>query len=116
MQAAGSRQDHTCVQSPVVISSYVSQLELDCIGRHMTLYVLFVRVILCVSFIFLQTSFFMTWRCFLADGGAGNYDIVNNTVVSTPGPQNHRTQNVSLRQSWEMNYQEAAIYLQVTTS
>lgn len=58
----------------------------------------------------------MTLRCFLADGGAGNYDIVNNAVVSTPGPQNHRTQNVSLRQSWEMNYQEAAIYLQVTTS
>ncbi|KAM6931501.1 two pore channel protein 1 isoform 1-T1 [Xenentodon cancila] len=45
------------------------------------------------------------------DGG-GNYDIVNNTVVSTPGPQNNRTQNASLRQSWEMNYQEAAIYLQ----
>ncbi|XP_053726293.1 two pore channel protein 1 isoform X2 [Synchiropus splendidus] len=46
------------------------------------------------------------------NGGAGNYDIVNNAVMSTPGPQNHRSQNVSLRQSWEMNYQEAAIYLQ----
>ncbi|KAM4576815.1 two pore channel protein 1 isoform 2-T2 [Odontesthes bonariensis] len=46
------------------------------------------------------------------ENGRGNYDIVNNAVVSTPGPQNNRTQNVSLRQSWEMNYQEAAIYLQ----
>lgn len=46
------------------------------------------------------------------NGGAGNYDIVNNAVIATPGPQNHRSQNVSLRQSWEMNYQEAAIYLQ----
>uniref|UniRef100_A0A8C2ZJ13 Voltage-dependent calcium channel protein TPC1 n=1 Tax=Cyclopterus lumpus TaxID=8103 RepID=A0A8C2ZJ13_CYCLU len=46
------------------------------------------------------------------NGRGGNYDIVNNAVVSTPGPQNHRAQNVSLRQSWEMNYQEAAIYLQ----
>ncbi|KAA8592288.1 hypothetical protein FQN60_017743 [Etheostoma spectabile] len=46
------------------------------------------------------------------NGGGGNYDLVNNTVISTPGPQIHRAQNVSLRQSWEMNYQEAAIYLQ----
>ncbi|XP_020505533.1 two pore channel protein 1 isoform X2 [Labrus bergylta] len=46
------------------------------------------------------------------NGGGGNYDIVNNAVISTPGPPNHRAQNVSLRQSWEMNYQEAAIYLQ----
>ncbi|XP_010732007.1 two pore calcium channel protein 1 isoform X2 [Larimichthys crocea] len=46
------------------------------------------------------------------NGGGGNYDIVNNAVISTPGPQNYRAQNVSLRQSWEMNYQEAAIYLQ----
>ncbi|KAG7244020.1 hypothetical protein INR49_006181 [Caranx melampygus] len=46
------------------------------------------------------------------NGGGGNYDIVNSAVISTPGPQNHRAQNVSLRQSWEMNYQEAAIYLQ----
>ena len=53
---------------------------------------------------------------FLPDGGGGNYDIVNNAVISTPGPPNYRAQNVSLRQSWEMNYQEAAIYLQVNTS
>lgn len=46
------------------------------------------------------------------DENGGNYDIVNNAVISTPGPQNYRAQNVSLRQSWEMNYQEAAIYLQ----
>uniref|UniRef100_A0A4W6GC53 Voltage-dependent calcium channel protein TPC1 n=1 Tax=Lates calcarifer TaxID=8187 RepID=A0A4W6GC53_LATCA len=46
------------------------------------------------------------------NGRGGNYDIVNNAVISTPGPQNYRAQNVSLRQSWEMNYQEAAIYLQ----
>ncbi|CAJ1068835.1 two pore calcium channel protein 1 isoform X2 [Xyrichtys novacula] len=46
------------------------------------------------------------------NGGGGNYDIVDNAVISTPGPPNHRAQNVSLRQSWEMNYQEAAIYLQ----
>ncbi|XP_077417580.1 two pore channel protein 1 [Vanacampus margaritifer] len=46
------------------------------------------------------------------NGGAGNYDIANSAVVSTPGPQTRRANNVSLRQSWEMNYQEAAIYLQ----
>ncbi|XP_074526095.1 two pore channel protein 1 [Halichoeres trimaculatus] len=45
------------------------------------------------------------------NGGGGNYDIVNSSVIPTPGP-NYRAQNVSLRQSWEMNYQEAAIYLQ----
>ncbi|XP_014883123.1 two pore calcium channel protein 1 isoform X1 [Poecilia latipinna] len=45
------------------------------------------------------------------DGG-GNYDLVNNAVISTPGAQSNKTQNVSLKQSWEMNYQEAAIYLQ----
>lgn len=45
-------------------------------------------------------------------GGTGNYDIVNNDVISTPGPQQYRAQNATLRQSWEMNYQEAAIYLQ----
>lgn len=50
--------------------------------------------------------------CFLPDGD-GNYDITNNAVISTPGPQNYRSQNASLQQSWEMNYQEAAIYLQV---
>ncbi|KAK5932739.1 hypothetical protein CgunFtcFv8_004419 [Champsocephalus gunnari] len=46
------------------------------------------------------------------NGGGGNYDIVNNAVISTPGPQLHRAHNASLRQSWEMNFQEAAIYLQ----
>ncbi|XP_044052768.1 two pore calcium channel protein 1 isoform X1 [Siniperca chuatsi] len=76
-QAAGFHEDQTHNESPVAISSYSLQLELDCI-----------------------------------DGGGGNYDIVNNAVISTPGPQNYRAQNVSLRQSWEMNYQEAAIYLQ----
>ncbi|CAG08550.1 unnamed protein product, partial [Tetraodon nigroviridis] len=46
------------------------------------------------------------------ENGDGNYDITNNAVLSTPGPQNYRSQNASLQQSWEMNYQEAAIYLQ----
>ncbi|XP_029534128.1 two pore channel protein 1 isoform X1 [Oncorhynchus nerka] len=46
------------------------------------------------------------------DGGGG-YDIVNNQVIPTPGPPpNYRSHNASLQQSWEMNYQEAAIYLQ----
>lgn len=58
--------------------------------------------LLCISF----------FPCFLPDGD-GNYDITNNAVISTPGPQNYRSQNASLQQSWEMNYQEAAIYLQV---
>uniref|UniRef100_A0AAY5EHV4 Ion transport domain-containing protein n=1 Tax=Electrophorus electricus TaxID=8005 RepID=A0AAY5EHV4_ELEEL len=45
-----------------------------------------------------------------ADGnGVGNYDNINN--VSIPGPSDSRAQS-SLRHSWEMNYQEAAIYLQ----
>uniref|UniRef100_A0A8C2C1P9 Two pore segment channel 1 n=2 Tax=Cyprinus carpio TaxID=7962 RepID=A0A8C2C1P9_CYPCA len=42
---------------------------------------------------------------------AGNYDVMNNVVIPTPGAPDPRAQN-SLRQSWEMNYQEAAIYLQ----
>ncbi|XP_057688260.1 two pore channel protein 1-like [Corythoichthys intestinalis] len=46
------------------------------------------------------------------NGDVGNSDVVNSSVVSTPGPQTHRAHNVTLRQSWEMNYQEAAIYLQ----
>lgn len=50
---------------------------------------------------------------FFFPDGDGNYDITNNAVVATPGPQNYRSQNASLQQSWEMNYQEAAIYLQV---
>uniref|UniRef100_A0A8C1RDB5 Two pore segment channel 1 n=1 Tax=Cyprinus carpio TaxID=7962 RepID=A0A8C1RDB5_CYPCA len=36
---------------------------------------------------------------------------MNNVVIPTPGAPDPRAQN-SLRQSWEMNYQEAAIYLQ----
>uniref|UniRef100_A0A3B1K6U3 Voltage-dependent calcium channel protein TPC1 n=1 Tax=Astyanax mexicanus TaxID=7994 RepID=A0A3B1K6U3_ASTMX len=43
------------------------------------------------------------------ENGVGNYDIANN--VNIPEPPDSRSQN-SLRQSWEMNYQEAAIYLQ----
>ncbi|XP_041742113.1 two pore calcium channel protein 1-like [Coregonus clupeaformis] len=47
------------------------------------------------------------------ENGGGGYDIVNNQVIPTPGPPpNYRSHNASLRQSWEMNYQEAAIYLQ----
>ncbi|TNN29659.1 Two pore calcium channel protein 1 [Liparis tanakae] len=45
-------------------------------------------------------------------GGAGSYDIVSDAALATPGPQSHRGQQGALRQSWEMNYQEAAIYLQ----
>ncbi|XP_036435931.1 two pore calcium channel protein 1 isoform X1 [Colossoma macropomum] len=55
---------------------------------------------------FQSSSFYQPCGC--ADG-VGNYDIANN--VSIPGPPDSRSQN-SLRQSWEMNYQEAAIYLQ----
>ncbi|XP_077377099.1 two pore channel protein 1 isoform X3 [Festucalex cinctus] len=58
------------------------------------------------------SSYYLQIQLDCYDGGAGNYDIVNSAVVSTPGPQTHRANNVSLRQSWEMNYQEAAIYLQ----
>ncbi|XP_055743107.1 two pore channel protein 1 isoform X4 [Salvelinus fontinalis] len=47
------------------------------------------------------------------ENGGGGYDIVNNQVIPTPGPPpNYRSHNASLQQSWEMNYQEAAIYLQ----
>ncbi|XP_041083969.1 two pore calcium channel protein 1-like isoform X2 [Polyodon spathula] len=43
----------------------------------------------------------------------GGYDaVINNAPVPTPGVQDSRTQYGTLRQSWEMNYQEAAIYLQ----
>ncbi|ROI27704.1 Two pore calcium channel protein 1 [Anabarilius grahami] len=56
-----------------------------------------------------QTSSFC--QEFASVDGAGNYDIVNNVVIPTPGAPDPRAQN-SLRQSWEMNYQEAAIYLQ----
>ncbi|XP_056602635.1 two pore channel protein 1 isoform X2 [Triplophysa dalaica] len=43
--------------------------------------------------------------------GLGNYDTVNNFVIPASGATEPRAQN-SLRHSWEMNYQEAAIYLQ----
>ncbi|XP_014026198.1 two pore channel protein 1 isoform X3 [Salmo salar] len=47
------------------------------------------------------------------ENGGGGYDIVNNQVIPTPGPPpNYRSHNASLQQSWEINYQEAAIYLQ----
>ncbi|XP_070992345.1 two pore channel protein 1 isoform X2 [Oncorhynchus clarkii lewisi] len=47
------------------------------------------------------------------ENGGGGYDIVNNQVIPTLGPPpNYRSHNASLQQSWEMNYQEAAIYLQ----
>lgn len=39
-QAAGSGEDQTYKESPVVISSYVSQLELEGVGRSVPLYVL----------------------------------------------------------------------------
>ncbi|XP_023674431.1 two pore channel protein 1 isoform X4 [Paramormyrops kingsleyae] len=47
-----------------------------------------------------------------AGGNGGGYDIVNNTVTPTPAPPECRSQSAGLRQNWEMNYQEAAIYLQ----
>ncbi|KAJ8285599.1 hypothetical protein GJAV_G00028690 [Gymnothorax javanicus] len=40
----------------------------------------------------------------------GDYDI--NAVIPTPGPQELRSHFGTLRQSWEINHQEAAIYLQ----
>lgn len=43
-QAAGFHEDQTNNESPVVISSYASQLELDCIGRCILLYALCVCV------------------------------------------------------------------------
>ncbi|MBN3300029.1 TPC1 protein, partial [Amia calva] len=42
----------------------------------------------------------------------GGYDIINNAAIPTPGMQDYRAQYGTLRQSWEVNYQEAAIYLQ----
>ncbi|KAM9393406.1 two pore channel protein 1 isoform 1-T1 [Pholidichthys leucotaenia] len=77
-QETGFREDQSHSESPVVLSSFALQQELDCI-----------------------------------DGGC-NYDITtaNNAVTSTPRLQISRSQNESLKQSWEMNYQEAAIYLQ----
>lgn len=43
-QAADFHEDQTHNENPVVISSYSSQLDLDCIGRHMPLYVLCVCI------------------------------------------------------------------------
>lgn len=57
--------------------------------------------------------FFSPLFSFFLPDGDGNYGITNNAVISAPGPQNYRSPNASLQQSWEMNYQEAAIYLQV---
>ncbi|XP_057218705.1 two pore channel protein 1 isoform X3 [Triplophysa rosa] len=45
------------------------------------------------------------------ENGVGNYDTVNNVVIPASGATEPRAQN-SLQHSWEMNYQEAAIYLQ----
>ncbi|XP_071012846.1 two pore channel protein 1-like isoform X1 [Oncorhynchus clarkii lewisi] len=67
----------TLEESPVLISSFCTELQLDSV-----------------------------------DGGGG-YDIVNNQVIPTPGPPpNYSSHIASLQQSWEINYQEAAIYLQ----
>ncbi|XP_077456345.1 two pore channel protein 1 isoform X1 [Stigmatopora argus] len=60
----------------------------------------------------LVPSCFLQIQLDCPDGDVGNSDIANSGVVSTPGPQTHRAPNVTIRQSWEMNYQEAAIYLQ----
>ncbi|XP_041079189.1 two pore calcium channel protein 1-like isoform X2 [Polyodon spathula] len=52
-------------------------------------------------------------RVEVASENGGGYDvIINNAAVPTPVVQDFRTQYGTLRQSWEMNYQEAAIYLQ----
>ncbi|XP_076130340.1 two pore channel protein 1 [Alosa pseudoharengus] len=45
------------------------------------------------------------------ENGVSGYNIMNNTAMPNPGLTSTRTQT-SLQQSWEMNYQEAAIYLQ----
>ncbi|KAJ8346886.1 hypothetical protein SKAU_G00282870 [Synaphobranchus kaupii] len=42
----------------------------------------------------------------------GGYDIMNNVVIPSPGLWDYPSQFSTLRQSWETNYQEAAIYLQ----
>jgi len=64
------------------------------------------------AYFILRNHFYYIYFFFLYTDAAGNYDVVNNVVIPTPGPPDPRAQN-SLRQSWEMNYQEAAIYLQV---
>ncbi|XP_072443460.1 two pore channel protein 1 isoform X2 [Chiloscyllium punctatum] len=42
----------------------------------------------------------------------GGYDIINTEVIATPDIREYRASYGSLKQVWEMNYQEAAIYLQ----
>uniref|UniRef100_UPI00398F10A7 two pore channel protein 1 isoform X4 n=1 Tax=Pristiophorus japonicus TaxID=55135 RepID=UPI00398F10A7 len=42
----------------------------------------------------------------------GGYDIINTEVVATPDIRDYRARYGYLKQVWEMNYQEAAIYLQ----
>ncbi|XP_021461846.2 two pore calcium channel protein 1 isoform X1 [Oncorhynchus mykiss] len=60
----------------------------------------------------LISSFCTELQLYSVDGGGG-YDIVNNQVIPTPGPPpNYSSHIASLQQSWEINYQEAAIYLQ----
>ncbi|XP_035246271.1 two pore calcium channel protein 1-like [Anguilla anguilla] len=49
---------------------------------------------------------------FDSTGEVGGYDIMNNVVIPTPGLWDYPSQFRTLRQSWETNYQEAAIYLQ----
>ena len=52
-QAAGCREDQTHNESPVVISSYASTLELGCTGRHTHLHVL--RLSVCRPLLFFCT-------------------------------------------------------------
>ncbi|XP_048875966.1 two pore channel protein 1 isoform X2 [Brienomyrus brachyistius] len=56
----------------------------------------------------LMTSYYLV----VGSLDGGGYDVVNNTVTPTPGPPECRSQSAGQRQNWEMNYQEAAIYLQ----
>ncbi|XP_066545157.1 two pore channel protein 1 isoform X1 [Amia ocellicauda] len=51
-------------------------------------------------------------RVEVTNENGGGYDIINNAAIPTPGMQDYRAQYGTLRQSWEVNYQEAAIYLQ----
>lgn len=49
--------------------------------------------------------------CFCAADG-GSYDVVSD--ASSPAARECCAQQSSARHNWEMNYQEAAIYLQVS--
>lgn len=49
--------------------------------------------------------------CF-SDADGGSYDVVND--ASSPAARECCAQQSSARHNWEMNYQEAAIYLQVS--